>query len=175
MITQINVSAYPYKIFLLKYNRHPEKSTNHRCLALCIFHEMSLSMCTDKELKEPQNINTSAPIFLQSWPSPTILTSNIYQKLLLWDFLGDPVVKTPRFHYGGSGFDSWFGKFEYCQKRKYNLFKKKKRKKEMAFVCFRTSYEWNHTGFFFGVWLYSIGIIITRYPLLSSICVFCVY
>ena len=39
----------------------------------------------------------------------------------------------------------------------------------------RTSYKWNHTGFFFGVWLYSIGIIITRYPLLSSMCVFCVY
>lgn len=76
-MTQIHVSTYPYKIVLLTYNTHPEKSANHRCLALRIFHEMSLSVCTDQELKEAQNIDTSAPIFLQSRPSPTILTSNI--------------------------------------------------------------------------------------------------
>ena len=25
----------------------------------------------------------------------------------LWDFPGDPAVKTPRFHCGGHGFDPW--------------------------------------------------------------------
>lgn len=57
-MTQINVSTYPYKIALLMYNRHPRKELNDRCLALCIFHEMSLSVCADQELKEPQNIDT---------------------------------------------------------------------------------------------------------------------
>ena len=73
-------------------SRHPEKSTNHRYLALGIFHEMSLSVCTDQELKEPQNIDTSAPIFLQLWPSPTILTSNI-RNYFCGTFLGIQLLR----------------------------------------------------------------------------------
>lgn len=124
-MTQINVSTYPYKIVLLMYNRHPEKSTNDRCLALCIFHEMSLSVCADQELKEPQNIDTSAPICLQSRPSPTILTSNI-RNYFYGTSLGIQLLRFYASTMGKVGLIPGLGSLNTAKKENTTYFKKKK-------------------------------------------------
>lgn len=40
------------------------------------FREMCIIVYPDQEVEDPQHTDTSAPILIQSLPSPTVLTSN---------------------------------------------------------------------------------------------------
>lgn len=84
----------------MKYNKHSEKNTNHRCTAFMYFHEMSIIVKISSILTKKQNIPAIQRLFtfilLQSLTSFPFLTSdttnffclflNITQiKLYIWN------------------------------------------------------------------------------------------
>ena len=60
--------------------------------------------------------DTCAPMFIaalftivRTWKQPKCPSIDEWIKKMWWEFPGSPVVRTPRFHCQGPGFDPWSG------------------------------------------------------------------